>query len=378
MAFDTLSFHERAVDIPSHEDVTAMRELLVDTLADAGHDPTVDDAGNTLAVREGAADGPHIVLNTHIDTVPPHVECQRVAGVPNADGSAVPDSDGDVLLGRGACDAKGPLSALLAAFFDADVERGRLTLAVTPDEETHSTGAAALADRLDADGYIVGEPTGLDACNASTGRFEGTVTIEGVAAHAAEPGSGANAIRAAAPVLQAIESYDETVGPPEHDTLGRPTLEPTLIEGGEATNQIPAQCRITVDRRSVPPETQQGFREQFEAHLEAWVPESMSLSFAYTERETPFFEAFETPADADVVRALRDAGAGDPRPFGAVAESSYFAADAPTVVFGPGELADEVGAVAHADREYVRRSAVERAGEIATGAVETLLGDSTA
>ena len=377
MAFETLSFHERAVETPSHEDVSAMRELLVDTLADAGHDPTVDDAGNTLAVREGAADGPHIVLNTHVDTVPPHVDCRRLSAVPDADGDGPADPDGDVLLGRGACDAKGPLAALLAAFLGADVGRGRLTLAVTPDEETHSTGAAALADRLDADGYVVGEPTGLDACNASTGRFEGTVTIEGVAAHAAEPESGANAVRAAAPVLQAIESYDETVGPPEHATLGRPTLEPTLIEGGEATNQIPAECRITVDRRSVPPETQRGFREQFEAHLRAWVPDSMSLSFAYTERETPFFEAFETPADAEVVRALRDAGAGGPRPFGAVAESSYFAADAPTVIFGPCELADEVGAVAHADREYVRQSAVERAGEIATDAVETLLASSS-
>ena len=374
MVFDTLSFHERAVGTPSHEDVTAMRELLVDTLADAGHEPRVDDAGNTLAVREADTDGPHLVLNTHLDTVPPHVEAERLADVPAADGTAMADPDGDVLRGRGACDAKGPLAALLDAFLTADLDRGRLTLAVTPDEETHSTGAAALVDVLDADGYVVGEPTDLDACTASTGRFEGTVTIDGVAAHAAEPESGANAIRAAAPVLQAIESYDETVGPPEHDTLGRPTLEPTVIEGGEATNQIPAECRITVDRRSVPPETQQGFREQFEAHLQAWIPDSMSLSFAYTERETPFFEAFETPTDSDVVQALLAAGAGSPRPFGAVAESSYFAKDAPTVVFGPGDLADDVGAVAHADREYVRRSDVERAGDIVTDAVQRLLG----
>jgi acetylornithine deacetylase/succinyl-diaminopimelate desuccinylase-like protein len=200
------------------------------------------------------------------------------------------------------------------------------------------------------------------------------VTIEGVAAHAAEPDSGANAVRAAAPVLQAIESYDETVGPPEHETLGRPTLEPTIIEGGEATNQIPAACHITIDRRSVPPETQRGFREQFEDHLREWIPESMSLSFEYADRETPFFEAFETPADADRERALRAAGGGEVRPFGAVAESSYFAADAPTVIFGPGVLADEEGAVAHSDREYVRLPEIERASEIVTGAVETLLG----
>jgi acetylornithine deacetylase len=249
------------------------------------------------------------------------------------------------------------------------LRRGRRPRAVDAGRHTRRGGV------LDGGGRPLARRgrTGLDACTAAKGRFEGTVTIEGVAAHAAEPGSGANAIRAAAPVLQAIESYDETVGPPEHDALGRPTLEPTVIEGGEATNQIPAACRITVDRRSVPPETQQGFAEQFEAHLDGWLPDSMSLSFAYTERETPFLEAFATPADSDVVQALLGAGAGNVRPFGAATEASYFAADAPTVVFGPGVLADEAGAVAHAEREYVRRSQIERAGDIVTGAVESLL-----
>ncbi|WP_136715855.1 M20 family metallopeptidase [Halorientalis salina] len=374
MAFDALSFHETAVQTPSHENVSEMREFLVETLEAEGTAPTVDDAGNTLATREGDASGPHIVLNTHIDTVPPHVPFERRATPPGvADGSSGQrPRDGDVVRGRGSCDAKGPLAALLTAFFEADIEAGRLTLAVTPDEEVYSTGAAALD--LEADGFIVGEPTGLDVCNAAKGRFEGTVTIEGVAAHAAEPGSGASAIRAASPVLQAIESYDETVGPPEHDSLGRPTLEPTVIDGGEATNQIPAECRITIDRRSVPPETQQGFREQLEAHLQSWLPDSLSLSFEYTERETPFLEAFATPADSELVNTMQAAGAGEVRPFGAATEASYFAEDAPTVVFGPGVLADNDGAVAHAEREYVRRSDVERAGEIVTAAVEDLLG----
>ncbi|WP_299262978.1 M20 family metallopeptidase [Halorientalis sp.] len=370
MTFDLLGFHETAVDIPSHEDVTEMREFLVETLREAGLEPVVDDAGNTLATRTGEDDGPHIVLNTHIDTVPPHVPLE---------------TDGAVVRGRGACDAKGPLAALLSAFLEAEVGAGTLTLAVTPDEEVYSTGAAALDFDVvgpptshetmsrPPDGYIVGEPTGLDICNAAKGRFEGTVTVEGTAAHAAEPESGANAIRAVAPVLQAIESYDETVGPPEHDSLGRPTLEPTVVEGGEATNQIPGACAITVDRRSVPPETQDGFREQLAAHLQSWIPTSMTLSFEYTERETPFLEAFATPTDSGVVSALRDAGAGEVRPFGAATEASYFAADAPTVVFGPGVLADEAGAVAHAEREYVRRPEVERAGEVATAAVESLL-----
>ncbi|MFB6143515.1 MAG: M20/M25/M40 family metallo-hydrolase [Halorientalis sp.] len=381
MMFDPLSFHESAVRTPSHEDVAAMRSLLVETIEREGHAARVDGAGNTLAVRAGDAEGPHLVLNTHVDTVPPHVPFERRDAPPLPDDTDEPSSGtgqdaagagGDVVCGRGACDAKGPLAALLAAFLEADVARGRLTLAVTPDEETESTGAAAL--ELDADGYVVGEPTGLDVCTAAKGRFQGTVTVEGTAAHAAEPASGANAVRAAAPVLEAIATYDEVAGPPEHPSLGRPTLEPTRIEGGEAPNQIPAVCHITVDRRSVPPETQAAFAEQFPAHLAASVPEGCSLSFAYVDRETPFLEAFDTPAESDVVTALRAAGAGEVRPFGAATEASYFAADAPTVVFGPGHIADEAGAVAHSEREYVRRREVTRAADVVTGAVESLLG----
>jgi acetylornithine deacetylase len=355
-AFDLLDFHERAVRTPSHESVAAMRDLLVETLAARGHDPTVDGAGNTLASK--GSGGPHYVLNTHIDTVPPHVPAER---------------DGDVLRGRGACDAKGPLAALLAAFLAIDpgeIGDGRLTLAVTPDEETLSTGAAALD--LDADGYLVGEPTDLDVCNAAKGRFQGTVTLTGESAHAAEPGTGRNAVAGLEGALEAIRTFDDATDRAPHPSLGPATLTPTVVEGGAATNQVPARAELVVDRRSVPPETAAGFRDDLAAHLRAYVPDEVGVAFALTDRESPFLEAFHTDPDSAVVGALRDAGAGAVRPFAAATEASYFAADAPTVVFGPGVLADEEGAVAHGDREYVRRSDVARAAEVVTDALRRL------
>jgi acetylornithine deacetylase len=355
MTYDVLAFHERAVRTPSHESVAEMRDLLVETLRDAGVDPRIDEAGNVRATR-GDGDGTHLVLNTHIDTVPPHVPYER---------------EGDIVRGRGACDAKGPLAALVGAFLRADTGDGRVTLAITPDEETVQTGAAHLRETLSADAYVVGEPTGLDVCTAARGQFEGTVRIEGVAAHAADPDDGANAIRASAPILQAMESYDETVGPAAHDQLGRPTLSPTLVDGGEAVNQIPAECTITFDRRSVPPENPETFREQLQAHLEPWLPDDMAVEVSLADRETAFLEAFATPADAKVVETLQDAGAGQTRTFGAATEASYFAADAPTVVFGPGVLADDDGAVAHADREYVDRGEVQRAATVLEETVES-------
>lgn len=333
-----------------------MRSLLADELAAHGHAAAVDGAGNLVATRD-ASDGPHVVLNTHVDTVPPHVPFRR---------------DGEVISGRGSCDAKGPLAALLAAFLAVEPTRGRLTLAVTPDEEVRSTGAAALD--LDADAVIVGEPTGLDVCNAAKGRFEATVSLGGVNAHAAEPGDGANAVAAAAPILDALDSFADRADTPDaHPSLGAPTLTPTTIEGGIATNQVPADCRVVVDRRSVPPESSAAFRDALADHLRDRVPADVTLNVSLAERETPFLEAFETPADSRLVRTLREASGGAVRPFTAATEASYFASN-PTVVFGPGELADEEGPVAHADREYVRAGEVEAAAEAMEETLRAYLG----
>ncbi|WP_158057748.1 M20 family metallopeptidase [Halorussus halophilus] len=363
--FDPISFLEDAVQIQSHEDVTAMRGLLVQTLEAEGVPVEVDGAGNTIAVRDSGNAGPHVVLNTHIDTVPPHVEFSR---------------DGDVIRGRGSCDAKGPLAALLAAFLTVEPERGKVTLAVTPDEETDSTGAAALDFDPEPDAVVVGEPTNLDVCNAAKGRFQATVRVRGANAHAAEPHEGINALRAAGDCLAALDSFSEREdAPAPSESLGAATLTPTTIEGGTATNQVPADCSFVVDRRSVPPETAEGFRESLEAHLRAHLADASSVGgdasveVALAERDTPFLAAFETPTDSAVVRALADASGGEVRPFEAATEASYFAQSAPTVVFGPGVLADDEGAVAHAPREYVRVSEVEAAADAVEGTLQTLL-----
>jgi len=375
MAFDIPSFHRQAVETPSHESVDEMRSLLVDTLEDAGEYPEIDDLGNVVVSR-GDPDGTHILLNTHIDTVPPHLPYERRTEPPGpdetVDGSG-DEGEGDIVCGRGACDAKGPLAALLDAFLTVTPDDGRVTLAISTDEETTQTGGAHLADTVDADGYIVGEPTGLDVCTAARGQFEGTVTIHGESAHAADPGSGHNAIRAAAPILQAMESYEETKGPGEHETLGYPILTPSMVEGGEATNQVPAECTITFDRRSVPPETSESFCADLQAHLEQWLPESMGLTVELIRPDTPFPEAFATDPDAALVRTLQEASGGGVRQFGAATEASYFAQHGPTVVFGPGDLSDEVGAVAHSKREYVRLSAVRTAARAVRETVERLV-----
>ncbi|MFC7203853.1 M20 family metallopeptidase [Haloferax namakaokahaiae] len=357
--FDPIEFLETAVPVASNEDVSEMRDLLVSTIEAQGIDAHVDDAGNTIASKGTDDPETHLVLNTHIDTVSPHVPYEREPGV---------------IHGRGSCDAKGPLAALLTAFFAVEpAEDSRVTLAITPDEELLSLGADALD--VEGDMYIVGEPTGLDVCTAAKGRFEGTISLSGVAAHAAEPQSGVNAIGALAPVLSVIDEFDADRA--SHPELGSASLTATMVEGGENSNQVPAACDLVVDRRSVPPETATGFRESLESRLREAVPEDVGVEFTLTERPTPFLEAFATDPEHELVSAVSDAsraagGSGDVRPFTAATEASYFA-HAPVVVFGPGDLADDEGAVAHAEREYVQTDDVRAAADALSDAVAALV-----
>ena len=95
------------------------------------------------------------------------------------------------------------------------------------------------------------------------------------------------------------------------------------------------------------------------------------MSGAYPDSPDP--DAFATDAETDLVQTLASKSGGEIRSFEAATEASYFADDAPTVVFGPGEIADEDGPIAHADREYIDRSEIAVAVRAIRETVETLL-----
>ena len=378
--FDIEAFHAAAVKTPSHEAVESMRTLLVETLTACGWPPEVDAAGNVVVSRGGSAldsaastadgstgggdaPGPHFVLNTHLDTVAPHVPYER---------------EGDVVRGRGACDAKGSLAALLAAFLRTDPGDGRLTLAVTTDEETTQIGGAHLARTLSADGYVVGEPTGLDVCVAARGQCEAAITVTGPGGHAASAPSHENPLFGVGDVLATLGSYDASVGPPAHERLGKPKLTPTIIRGGNATNRVPETVELTVDRRSVPPETSVSFERSLAAYLTDTIADPLSVSVELIRPETPFPEPFVTDTEAPLVRALQAASGGTVRAFGAATEASYFGANAPTVVFGPGVLTDSEGSVAHAAREYVALADLHAAAAAVETALRALYDGSAA
>jgi acetylornithine deacetylase len=140
-----------------------------------------------LAARfRGAGDGPSLLLNGHVDVVSSEPR-ERWTSDPNR-----AEVRGDRLYGRGACDMKGGIAAMVVAA--ETLARlgiglaGDLVLCTVTDEESTGVGAlAAVAHGVGADAGIVTEPSGFDVWVACRGSLIPTITIEGRPGHAGLP-----------------------------------------------------------------------------------------------------------------------------------------------------------------------------------------------
>lgn len=181
-------------------------------------------------------DPPVVTFSTHYDCVPPFFP-SRV--------------EGDLLYGRGSCDAKGILAAQVAA-----AERlramGRTAIALlfVVAEERGSEGAfAANADPLPSRFLINGEPTDNRLATATRGVLRARLTASGRAAHSSHPELGESAIEKLVDAIVALRVIDW----PEDPRFGRTTYTVGVIEGGVAPNVVPASARAEVLFRTVGP-----------------------------------------------------------------------------------------------------------------------------
>ncbi len=285
-----------------------------------------------------------LLLEAHLDTV--HAEGMTVEpfGANIADGA---------LYGRGACDTKASLAAFLHAVITTlqypEKLQHNVVIAAVADEEYRFTGALhALKSGLKADYGIAGEPTMLHIVRAHKGVVRWHLRTTGRAAHSAYPDRGENAIYRMGRVLVRLEEYArELQARTPHPLLGTPTLSVGMIEGGQAVNIVPDHCRIEIDRRTLP-------GERADDAIRA--VRDLLAEYEGCEIEDPYLAAsgMDVPADAPIVQTLARAirpVAGEP-----VVEGAQYATDAgiytgagiPTVVFGPGSIAD-----AHTAGEHV-------------------------
>jgi acetylornithine deacetylase len=272
------------------------------------------------------------------------------------------------LYGRGACDIKGGMASMLAAFARIVQEKPRgapsIIMACAVDEEFTFRGVLELVLRgLRPDLAIVAEPTNLNIVNAHKGVVRWHLKTTGRACHSSSPEQGVNAIYRMGKLLVGIERFAAELRQSRTDPLlGPPTLSVGRIEGGVSVNVVPELCRIEIDRRVINGEDP----ARAPGDLAAFLRQQPSIDFPF-ECEPPWMckAALGAQGSEELVRRLGlaiNAVRGQHQvmavPYGTDA-STLAEANIPSVVFGPGDIAQ-----AHTRDEWVPLEEVEQASEI--------------
>ncbi len=303
-----------------------------------------------------------ILFDVHQDTVP-------------ADGMTiapfVPEQKEGRLYGRGSCDIKGGMAAMLTAFARLVRERpsdsASVILACTVDEEFTHTGSSRLADgNHGADLAIVAEPTLLNIVDRHKGAVRWKIRTQGVACHSSTPNLGENAIYTMARVVSALQEYAEGLARSKPDpVLGPPSLSVGRIEGGVSVNVVPDWCLIEIDRRVIPGERAADCPGRVLAFLREHLDESTMkrVEFLPPWVNMPPLVAGKAEPFLPMLRtAIERVGGRSPEvigvPYGTDA-GPLGEAGLPCVVFGPGDIAQ-----AHTKDEWIELDQVHQAAEM--------------
>ena len=316
------------------------------------------------------ANSPLLLIDVHQDTVP--VEGMRIKPF-------AAETDGTRMFGRGACDVKGGMAAILYAIrqlVETDVQQiPTIVIAFTVNEEHGFTGAIELtklwkanpvADFLGKkpDACIVTEPTKLQVVRRHKGVLRWRCHTRGVAAHSSQTRYAENAIYRMAHVVEELERYAaETLPTLKEDAVcGPATLSVGTISGGVSVNTIPDQCSIEIDRRLLPTETSETAYEHAIQHLGGLRNEGIEL-----EHEPPMLSApglcdkQNGPLADFMIETLRDVGQASATEGAAYCTNAgvIAASGVPTVVFGPGSIEQ-----AHTENEWIDTRQVQFAADI--------------
>ncbi len=332
------------------------------------HQPVLPGRANVLAELKVPGATRTLALDSHMDTV--SLDQMGPAGLE-------PRIRDDTMTGRGSCDDKASLAAMMIAISrlasDPTGLRSNVLLLATADEEYLMRGAQTFAGSgIKVDGAIVGEPTGLEVVVAHKGFVRWKFHTVGRAAHSSNPQQGDNAIYQMAELLHELRPrLDAVLSNRTHPLVGPATWSVGKISGGSSVNIVPDRCTIEVDRRLLPGESGTSALAEIDEIVREILARRPNLR---VERENPFGDVLglDTPPTDPVVRALEQASQairGGSRivgvPYGTNA-SKFAEAGIPCVVFGPGHIQQ-----AHTADEFVSLDQVIAAAQIYEAAART-------
>lgn len=289
-----------------------------------------------------------VVLAPHLDTVD------------GADEQFTPQKKAGRIFGRGACDTKGSIAAMISALLELAHSRERpaqteVVFAGLVDEEHTQSGSRALAaSGFKADLAIVGEPTRLQVVTAHKGSLWLELETRGKSAHGARPELGVNAVHAMSRVVDVLQTeYASKLRRNRHELLGPATVSVGVIRGGTQPNIVPDRCTILVDRRTLPGETEAGVLREMKSLLRKHRLQA-TIHNAKAAAGLPLETA---PGLPWVARFLRAAGQSLPAGVHYFCDASVLAQGRiPSVVFGPGDIAH-----AHTANESITVASLEQA-----------------
>tara|TARA_R110002096_G_scaffold310126_10_gene504726 strand:- start:9847 stop:10983 length:1137 start_codon:yes stop_codon:yes gene_type:complete len=290
-----------------------------------------------------------VLLEAHLDTV-------SVSGMTIEPFSPVIE-DG-LLYGRGSCDTKAGLAAMMHAVRSFS-ENGTqppcdVYLAAVVDEEHAFRGALAAIEwfqkrNIQLEGAVVAEPTEFRLVRANKGVLRWRIETKGVSAHSSKPHLGTNAITTMAEVIRRLDQFHQSLEKDEHPLLGPATGSIGLIEGGQQINFVPSSCIISLDRRLLPGQQSDAILEEYRVLLSDMGDEVIVHPADLSD------EAMETPESASVVQVGRQVlheldKNSEPCgvPFGCDV-TKFSRAGIPGIIFGPGSIDQAHGAVEFVD-----------------------------
>src|SRR6185295_16488771 len=227
-------------------------------------------------------------------------------------------------------------------------------------------GSRALAaSGFKADLAIVGEPTRLQLVTAHKGSLWLRVETRGKAAHGATPQHGKNAVHAMARVIDFLETdYVARLRRKKHPLLGHATSSVGTIRGGTQANIVPDHCVITIDRRTLPGETEKSACREIAALLRARkFPATVS-----SVKQSPCPPMETDPKLPFVRQFLKHLGQASAVGVNYFCDAAVLAQKGiPGVVFGPGDIAQ-----AHTADEWISLAELERGKDLLSSFLKTL------
>ncbi len=266
-----VAFTQKLIQTPSLPgQEQAAGELLAQEMRSLGYDEvSIDRAGNVVGLIRASGDEANhkrsIMLNTHID----HVDVGDPQNWPFPPYEGV-IKEGEI-WGRGASDLKGSLATHVYA--GALLKRlgvplpNHVYVAGVVQEEVGGIGSSVLADDLQVDYVVIGEPSYNKLALGHRGRYEILATITGKSVHASVPKSGVNPLYSMSRFLLAVEQMTFEVDP-DHPDLGPTSIAPTLFSTDQTSkNVVPGQCAVVLDVRNTPMDTPEVVLPQVKALL---------------------------------------------------------------------------------------------------------------